>query len=394
MKHPCRYCHKPARLILSLGRIPLVNYFPKPGEETNMRKYPLDFYYCESCGLGQTGVRVPPARIFTTYHYVSGTSAPLVADLKNLAREIKSAYVPHGGSLLDIGCNDGTLLSQFGKTVRVHGVEPAGNIAALARKRGITVTQDYFNEALARKLAKTYGQFDVITLTHALANMPDLGTVLRGIALLLRPGGMLIIDVASLESMLAKGHFDSIYHEHYYYFSKFSLARLISDAGLRVVRMRDLEAQGGTTRVYATTNETSAPPLAVSRIPKKTISDFQKKVTAFRRRFMKAFGRWRGKRIYGFGAPAKAVTFLNVMSVTYRDIRAIVDSTGEKQGRRMPGTMIPIFPERYLQARSVDAVLLLSWNYQKEILSKISRLVSGGTPVIIPFPRLKIQKSL
>lgn len=390
--HSCRYCHGRIHRIASFGSIPLVNYFPKRSEARSLKCYPLDLWYCDSCGLGQTGIRVPPKRIFPTYHYVTGTSSPLVSDLEDLAREIITRYLPPGGSVLDIGCNDGTLLSGFPKDKYVlHGVEPSVNVGKLAKKRGIEVTQDFFDLRLAKTMNARYGTFDVITLTHTLANMPDLRSVMAGIAFLLRPGGTVIIEVDSLESMVKQGNFDSIYHEHYYYFSKYALGKLASDAGLTVMEMRDLKAQGGSTRVYLTKQGKAQKARLVRKIDKKAVIQFGKGIREYRKRFWYIFGAWKGKSVYGFGAPAKAVTFLHVMGLNEGDIRGIVDSTEEKQGRVMPGTTIPVYQEGYLKGKPVDCVLILAWNYRQEILAKIGKLAPRAT-VILPFPRLEILR--
>lgn len=340
-------------------------------------------WYCSSCLLGQTGETVEPKDIFSEYHYQTSASAPLIRHLSALAKTIQT-YKPF--SVLDIGCNDGTLLSFFAKTgVRILGVEPAKNIATLARRRGIPVIADFFGEKLARSIRKTYGMFDVITVTHTLANIPDLPDFFRGIKMLLHPKGTLIIEVASFEDMCKTGAIDSVYHEHYWYFSRHSLRYVLEDAGFSVQRIQHTTSQGGSLQVFAKIN-------GVRRVhgrPKTPVIETDRT----RRRLLDALRRFRGKTVAGFGAPAKSVTLLNWLQLSNKDIAFIVDATQEKQGRVIPGTAIPVYPEEYLLGKHVDAVIIFSWNYRSEILRKLSRLVPRGTPIIIPFPTLTVVMS-
>ncbi len=386
MKHrPCRYCHKSAQFVVSLGRMPLVNYFPKPDEAAGVRFYPLDLYYCASCGLGQTGIQVPPERIFSTYHYTTGSSAPLVRQLDALAREVR-AFLPKGGSVLDIGCNDGTFLANFSsKDNRVLGVEPAQNIARLARERGIAVMERFFSFSVAKEIKNAYGSFDLITMTHALANMPDPADVLRGVATLLAPGGTLILEVASLESMIAAGQFDSIYHEHYWYCSRKALIRMLTDAGLMPIRMRRTGSQGGSTRVYAMHAANTFKRVRHEGIPPYALSRFSRLVCSFPARMKKILP---SGRIIGFGAPAKATILIQYVGLGQR-ISYAVDSTPGKNGRFIPGTMIPIYPEDVIGRRVPDGIILFSWNYRQAIEKKLRQSIRKKSVVIVPFPVLK-----
>ncbi|MEK7533418.1 MAG: class I SAM-dependent methyltransferase [Patescibacteria group bacterium] len=390
-RHVCRYCRKPTQSVVSFGNIPLVNYFPGQGEAAEVKRYPLVLYYCPSCKLGQTGVTVPPEDIFPLYHYVTGSSLPLVTHLTKLAAMVeKNKYLQKNASVLDIGCNDGSLLSVFAKKgYRVLGVDPAKNIATLAKSRGIPVITDFFGENLAKKIRETHGQFQIIMITHTLANIPDLRDFLRGVVLLLTPGGTLIIEVASWEDMVDRGQIDAVYHEHYYYFSESSLVRILNQSGLVVTHMIRNPAQGGSTQVIAT------PGNIQKRIPLRQVSaqklaTLAKRSSAYRVKLRGLIRKYRNKTVIGFGAPAKAVTLLNWAGITAKDITFVVDSTPVKQGRVLPGVNIPIYPEEYVKGKHIDAVVLLAWNYRDEILKKIFKLIGRSTSVITPFPRLKV----
>lgn len=380
----CRYCAQPITRLVSLGNIPLVNSFPTLQQADRVKRYPLDLYFCPSCGLGQTGVTIRPAAIFSEYHYRSAASKPLVNHLSLLAKKMRS-YAP--ASVLDIGCNDGTLLSFIAPTgVRVLGVEPARAIASIARRRGIPVITDFFGERCAGAIKKTYGTFDIVTVTHALANIPDLADFFRGVQAVLAPRGTLILEVASFDDMCKTGAVDSVYHEHYWYFSRTSLRRVLGDAGFFLARIQHVSSQGGSLLVEARsgiakrirTVRQTAPIIRADRI---------------RQRLLETMRRYRQKTVVGFGAPAKAVTLINWLTLTHHDIAFVVDATPEKHGKVVPGTTIPVYPEDYLVGKHVDAVMVFSWNYRSEILRKLSRLVPRGTHIIIPFPKHTVVKS-
>lgn len=384
----CRYCRQPLLSVLDLGRIPLVNYFPKLRDAARIKKYPLRLCYCPSCGLGQTGETIAPKKIFSEYHYQSGASAPLVRHLMAVADTIRS-FTP--ASVLDIGCNDGTLLSFFARTgIRTVGVEPAKNIASIARHRGIPVMSDFFGEKLAKSIRRTYGMFDIITITHTLANIPDLPDFFRGVKELLSPKGRLLVEVASFEDMLSNGIVDSIYHEHYWYFTRYALIRVLSDAGLGVIRVNRGSAQGGSLMVVAESGVKKN--MEVKKIPINKLIGFYRHVTKSKKRLLGILQRFHGKTMIGFGAPAKAVTCIHWLGLTHKDLSFIVDSTQEKQGRVIPGTTIPVYPEMHLIGAHIDAVIVFSWNYRSEIFRKLSRYIPVDTPIITPFPNITVQK--
>ncbi len=385
----CRYCKGPARTLVSLGRIPLVNYFPKATDSGNVKRYPLDLLYCPSCKLGQTQITIPPENIFSPYHYITGSSKPLVAHLSALAGELEEKrYLKPHASVLDIGCNDGSFLSVLVKKgYRVLGVDPAKNIVPFAAARGVPVIGAFFGEKTALKIQKFYGSFDCITVTHTLANIPDLKDFFRGVKIVLKQGGTLVIEVASFEDMVIKGQIDAVYHEHYYYFTQSSLVDILRDAGLTVVRVSSDPAQGGSTRIIAM-HPIVRSRIRVRMIPARHLSTLPQRVKQHRKTLLSLIRAYRGKTLIGFGAPAKAVTLLNWIGAGKEDISFIVDSTPIKHGRVIPGTTIPVYAESHIRNTQVDAIIILAWNYRDEIVSKISHLIGRKIPVIVPFPSL------
>jgi SAM-dependent methyltransferase len=388
----CRWCGSKLERVVSLGNMPLVNYFPKPSEISKEKTYPLDFCVCPSCGLAQLGESIPPDKIFKTYHYITGASKPLITQLQLLASSIqKKCKLTHHARVLDVGSNDGTLLFAFKRLgIQGIGIEPASDIASLARKRGITTINAFFSDKEAKRIVHRFGQFEVITATHVLANIVDIHDFLRGIGRLLTPDGVFVVEVGSLEEMLANGQFDAIYHEHYSYFSLDSLSRILADYGFSVVDSSFPSAQGGSLRIMALrTLEVRKKYLRYRRITNSDYAKFTQNVAQFRSEFRGMLRQHKGKTIVGFGAPAKAVTLLNYCGIGLETIQAIVDSTPVKQGRLIPGVHIPIYPEERLARMKSDVVVILAWNYQEEIMKKLTQLMKKNIPVIVPFPKLE-----
>jgi SAM-dependent methyltransferase len=387
----CRYCGSTLKEILSLGNIPLVNYFPKSSEVKKEKKYPLTFVLCESCGLAQIDYIVPSKDIFTKYHYTTGASQPLVEQLSALAIwAVKQFHLTSKHRVLDIGSNDGTLLSYFApKKIGILGIEPSSMLARLARDRGIPCVNAFFTTQTAGRIKAQWGQFDAIFATHVLANIVDLRDFLGGIVHLMAPGGVFVVEVGYVGDMLKKGQFDAIYHEHYSYFSLASLKRIFHDNGLSLVDVSYPQAQGGSLRVVAKrTAEVKKQITVRERISLAHYRAFASSAHTFRRALQEMMKSYKGKIVVGFGAPAKSVTLLSYCGLGKGDISYIVDSTKAKQGRVLPGLHIPIKKEETLRKHHIDVIIVLAWNYQKEIIAKLQTRIPRNIPVIVPFPKL------
>jgi len=389
----CRLCRGKLKIKLSF-RLPLVNSFPKVNEIKSEKEYPLKFAVCFDCQLLQLATIINPEELFRQYDYLTGASVPLVRHIKKLAQYCEEKYdLKVGARILDIGCNDGTLLKNFlEKGFSVLGVEPVRNIAKIAVEAGIPVIKGYFDSTLAGKILKKEGDFNLIFSTHSLANVLDINSFIKGAKLLLSPAGTLVIEVADSEEMLKNSQFDSIYHEHYSYFTRRTLKLLLERNGFTVMQIRKVATQGGSVQVFARGN------LATSDVDfKKSIKDqlliekFTQTVEEYRRAVRVLFEKIKEKKVFAFGAPAKGVTFLNYCGLNFKNIVFAVDSTPFKVGKYIPGTQIRVFEESCLGKARVDYCLLLSWNYQKGILRKIEKL-GKKIKVIIPFPKLRILK--
>jgi hypothetical protein len=380
----CRICGKRLTSVYSFGLLPLANIFTA---KKSHARYPLVLCRCTGCGFIQLGDIVPPEKIFPRYGYVTGASEPLRQHLSLLADiSIKSAGLSEKSSVLDIGANDGTFLRALGGRARLRvGVDPAPVTESV---EGVVMVHKFFTERLARTMARKYGTFELITLTHTLANIVDLHDLMAGIMLLLKENGVLVIEVGDAGRMMQKGCFDSIYHEHYSYFSAGALSYLLSRYDFRIVKREILPDQGGSIRVWARRGVVKVKIPNV--ILQADVGAFKQSIESYNKKLRHMLAAYKGKTVIGFGAPAKAVTLVHVANlVPY--ISAFVDSTGIKQGRLFPGTDIRIYSESYLTAHKPDAIILFSWNYRDTIIPKIKKLAAGARPVIIiPFPQLKI----
>lgn len=391
----CRWCGGKLTVILSLGKMPIVNYFPSREGTNKEKRYPLTFCVCRRCGLAQLGQVIAPEKIFGRYHYLTGASGPLVHELESFAKEsIRRYRLKKGARVLDIGSNDGTLLKAFQILgMSGLGIEPASAIARGAISRGIPTINAFFTSTQAKKIRKKYGQFDLVTATHVLANIVDLHDFFSGIGEVLSPRGIFILEVGSLADLIKKSQFDSIYHEHYSYFSSAVLQKILRSVGMTIFGVTHQSAQGGSLRIAASRSDNrrgnNLQGKREGEISKKEYAQFAKHVREIRRRVREIIRRdLKGKVVVGFGAPAKGVTLLNYCGLDQTDIAFVVDSTPEKQGKFVPGTRIPVFAEAYLIGKRVDAILVLSWNYREEIFKKIKQLVRHPVTVIMPFPKL------
>lgn len=389
----CRNCGGELSKVLSLGKMPIVNYFPSQDELEDEKKYPLELRACRICGLCQLGFIVPPEKIFSNYHFVTSASEPLVSHLEQLSKIcIKEFKLNSRSKILDLGCNDGSFLLNFKKKqMRVVGIEPAPVIAQFAKNRGVEVLSEFFNKENACDIRSSFGQFDLISATRVLANIVDINSFVAGVKDLLSPNGVFVAEVSSLSQMLSKFQFDSIYHEHYSYFSFATLEKILEKHGLVIFKAEETPFQGGELRIFVTHEKGFAKKIKFEeKIASHDYVNFAKHVRSFKKDLNVFFDSHKSAVIAGFGAPAKGVTLLNYCGLGVDKISFIVDSTLLKQGRFFPGLKIPIHKEAYLKGRKVDYCLILAWNYSDEILKKLKKINKERMRAIIPLPNLEI----
>ena len=403
----CRLCQS-AELtkVLALTPTPPANAFVTAGELTDPQAaFPLDVWLCDACGHVQLLDVVDPRVLYAHYVYVSGTSPVFVRHFEQYARYVGSTFGPPPGSLaVDIGSNDGTLLRFFKEGGhRVLGVEPAEEISEASRRAGIPTVTGFFNESLAARLTKEHGAAAVVTANNVIAHIDDLAGVMRGVAKLLAPDGVFVFEVSYLVDVLEKTLFDTIYHEHLDYHSVEPLVPFFRSCGLELIETLRVESHGGSLRgVVQRAGGPRKPGASVAGLVTAERAMGLRNADTFH-----AFGarvatvgseltallqklKLEGKRIAGFGAPAKATTLLYHLGITPQLVDFIVDDSPLKQGRFTPGMHIPVLPAQALYERGADYAVILAWNFAEPIMKKHSAWRDSGGRFIVPLPNLQV----
>ena len=391
----CRYCASKLQMVFSLGKMPIVNYFPTLKDLKKEKKYPLELMICKSCNLMQTSYDISPDKLFRRAHYISGASEPLVKHLEVLAQScIKTYKLAKGSKILDIGSNDGSFLKSFkGKGMICLGVEPSINAVKLSKKNKIKAINKLFTKKLATSIKKKYGVFDLISCTHTLANIINLKDFLTGVKLLLKDTGVFTLEVGSGYDMIKSGFFDAIYHEHFYYFTSYTLGRLMDDAGLFIEKIEKNSFHGASIRAYIRKKRVGDIPLKFGqeKLSVRQLAKFKSSVMKFKKGINALLDRCKTKKIIGFGAPAKGVILLNFLKLGPDRIDFVVDSTTFKQGRYVPGAHIPIYAEDRLTAEHPNVVFILAWNFTEAIVKKVEQMTNRQVKLLLPFPRLQFK---
>jgi hypothetical protein len=387
----CRICGRTGTSsVICLGKVPLANEFVQPTEAPSPR-YPLHVMHCDHCSLAQLARGVAPERLFTEYAYFSSASRPLVEHGAELRAFVCRELRPQPGDLvIDIGSNDGYLLRDYAVNgFRVLGIEPAHNVALQARSAGIPVIEAYFSAELAMRIRSDQGRAQVLHANNVMAHMPNPLDALVGARLLLDGGdGHLVIETPYVRDLVARGLFDTVYHEHIYYYSFTALHRLLSTAGLVPLHVEPTDSHGGSLRVVAGTgrhairssvSEFLEAERAAGLDTAAYYRKFGDRVDLFLSEVRDHLGSIvaSGHRLAGYGAPAKAAI---TASATGAPLCFVCDSTPYKQGKVLPGTRIPISPPERLIAELPEYCLILAWNYADAIVAaNTDYLRRGGT---------------
>ena len=401
----CRIC-KGNHLIeyLDLGDIPLANNLITEEEISQEEKYPLKVMFCEDCFFSQLSIVVKPEILFRNYVYRSSISRSFIEHCRELAEELNEGMLKKGDLIVDIASNDGTLLRQFKeKDNRVLGIDPAVNLARIANESGIETLPDFWEPDLAKEILKKYGSAKVIIAFNVFAHVDDIHSFVEGVKTLLSDDGYFIIEAPHLLSLIKKTEFDTMYHEHLSYLLVKPLERLMRKHGMRIAKVKKFEIHGGTIRLYVEkqekldTSDGSAQEIILEEEKSGMYSldnymNFSKDVERIRRDLISKLKeiKDKGRTISAFGASAKGSVLLNYCGLGKDFIDCIFDDTPEKQNKIYPGVHIPIVAGKALLKKKPDYLLLLAWNFAKEIMQKTEHYKKRGGRYIIPIPHLKV----
>lgn len=394
----CRACLKTDLVeVLNLGEQPPSNAFVATEDLGKQEsRFPLSLRLCESCGMVQLGHVVPPELLFRSYLFFTSSSKWMADHFGKLMTENAAEFVPPGGLIVEIGSNDGTALSAIQRRdVRLLGIDPARNISVMAASRGIPTIAEFFSEPIAAEVAKVAGQAHLIVACNVLGHINNLDDVCEGVRKLLHPQGAFVIEVPYLAPFVERNEYDTIYHEHLSYFAVRPLAALMNRHGLHVERVQLFPVHGGTIRVtvkhgvwrsddaQAWLKREEAAGLSkqstYARMAELTIrnkTELPTKLAELKRA---------GKKVLGYGAPAKGTVRLNYCGIGTDLLAEVTDSTPAKQGLHIPGTHQHIRAPSALNDINPDYVLLLAWNHAPEILARESAFIARGGKFLTPW---------
>ncbi len=403
MTAACRFCSTPlARTFCDLGMSPLSNAFIKPGDAHRMEPfYPLHTYVCTNCFLVQLEQFETPANIFSDYVYFSSYSDTWLVHSREFAEYAVREFGLNANSLvIEAASNDGYLLQYFKKAgIPVLGIEPAQNVAAAALAKGIPTVTEFLGVQSAQKLAADGKRADLLIGNNVFAHVPDLNDFAAGLHTLLKPAGVLSLEFPHLLQLMQNNQFDTIYHEHFSYFSFGTALRVLAKHGMTVFDVEELSTHGGSLRVYASPDAARRPTPRVQKMldcertagldKAATYAAFAEQVKTTKRALLHFLldAKDAGKSVVGYGAPAKANTLLNYCGIRTDFIEFTVDRSPHKQGLLLPGTRIPVMhPDRIFE-RKPDYVLILPWNIKDEIIGQMAGIRDWGGQFVVPMPR-------
>jgi SAM-dependent methyltransferase len=406
MKHLCKGCGANAAvLVLDLGQQPLANNLFRAEDLLKSEpRFPLRLAVCEACWLMQIVDLVPPVELFSDYLYFSSFSDSMLRHARLAAERYVDEFQLGGRShVIEVASNDGYLLQNFSRLgVPCLGIEPAANVAKVAQKRGIETLVEFFTPELAKKLSNGGRKADLILGNNVFAHVPDVNGFIEGLGTLLKKEGRIVLEFPYGIEFIEKTEFDTIYHEHVYYFTLTALRPLLAKHGLEIFHVERLPIHGGSLRLFAGHRGVhDVQPTVDGMLADENgagVADI-----AFYHRFAERVGALRtvlvslvrdlraaGRSVAAYGASAKGSTLLNYFGLGRESLDFVVDRSTYKQGRFTPGSQLPILPAEELVARQPDYTLLLTWNFAEEILAQQAEYRTAGGRFILPVPQVTV----
>jgi len=404
----CRFCGAPLTFtFVDLGMSPLCESYLSVEQLNQMEPYyPLHVFVCEHCFLVQLEEFVSPEHIFSEYAYFSSYADSWLQHAEAYTQlMVERFHLGENSQVVEVASNDGYLLQYFvRKGIPSLGIEPAGNVAKVAIEKGIPTLVEFFGVDCARRLAAEGKRVDLLLGNNVLAQVPDLNDFVAGLKILLMPQGVITIEFPHLMKLVEGNQFDTIYHEHFSYFSFITAEKIFAAHGLTLFDVEELPTHGGSLRIYARHSEDGSKPvgervLALRRREEEAgltsmayYTAFGEQVKETKRKLLEFLiqARRDGKSVAGYGAPGKGNTLLNYCGIRSDFLDYTVDRNPYKQGKFLPGTHIPIFHPDKIRETQPDYILILPWNFKDEIMQQLAFIRSWGGEFVVPVPEAKI----
>jgi hypothetical protein len=404
----CRFCSAPLRhTFVDLGMSPLCESYLSRDQLNRMEAfYPLHVQVCEECFLVQLEQYVSAEHIFNEYAYFSSYSDTWLKHAANyVAMIVKRLGLGRQSLAVELASNDGYLLQNFVKQgIPALGVEPAVNVAKVATEKGVPTLVKFFGRKTAEEMVADGKQADLVIGNNVLAQVPDLNDFVAGIQILLKPQGVATLEFPHLIRLMQENQYDTIYHEHFSYFSLLTAEKIFGAHGLTLFDVEEIPTHGGSIRIYGRHEADGSKPVgqrvrelreretAAGLKRMETYSTFSEKVKESKRSLLDFLVRAKreGKQVVGYGAPGKGNTLLNYCGIRTDFLDYTVDRNPYKQGKFLPGTHIPIFPAERIYETRPDYVLILPWNFKDEIMKQMAGIREWGGKFLIPIPDAKV----
>jgi len=406
--HFCRFCNTELRhIFVDLGMSPPCESYLRIDQLNQMEPfYPLNVYVCANCFLVQLPEYVNPEEIFSDYAYFSSYSDTWLRHSETYTEMIiERLQLQERSHVIEVASNDGYLLQYFvARGVPVLGIEPAANVAEEALKRGVPTLVKFFGRQTARELAAEGKHADLLLGNNVLAQVSDLNDFVAGMKILLKPQGVITIEFPHLMRLMEENQLDTIYHEHFSYFSFITAEKIFAAHGLILFDVEELATHGGSLRIYARHAEDPSHPVSQRVTALRTREEaagftclahyfpFAEKAKETKRKLLEFLihAKRESKSIAGYGAPGKGNTLLNYCGIRSDFLDYTVDRSPYKQGKFLPGTHIPIFHPDYIKQTCPDYVLILPWNVKEEIMEQMAFIREWGGQFVVPIPEVRV----